>query len=137
MQKKSYSMAENEKKVSSSEQVVRAIRRQTRRMFSADEKIRIALDGLPGEGSIADLCRREGIHPNQYYTWSKEFLEAGKRRLKGDTERPATRGEVDELRSENGRLSRNTRPTTMPPALIKALSSRLPFRSPGNRAATS
>ena len=60
-------MAENEKKVSS-EQVVRAIRRQTRRKFSADEKIRIVLDGLRGEGSIADLCRREGIHPNQYYT---------------------------------------------------------------------
>lgn len=89
----------------SPEQVVRAIRRQTRRKFSADEKIRIVLEGLRGEVSIADLCRRESIHPNQYYTWSKEFLEAGKGlRSKGDTERQATRGEVDDLRSENGQL---------------------------------
>lgn len=96
-------MAADEKRVSP-EQVVRAIRRQTRRKFSADEKIRIVLEGLRGEVSIADLCRRESIHPNQYYTWSKEFLEAGKQRLKGDTQRQATRGEVDDLRSENGQL---------------------------------
>ena len=81
-------MAADEKRVSP-EHVVRAIRRQTRRKFSADEKIRIVLEGLRGEVSIADLCRRESIHPNQYYTWSKEFLEAGKQRLKGDTERQA------------------------------------------------
>lgn len=111
-------MAENAKKVSS-EQVVRAIRRQTRRKFSADEKIRIVLEGLQGETSIADLCRRESIHPNQYYTWSKEFLEAGKRRLKGDTARQATRGEVDELRAENGQLKQVTAELLLENRLLK------------------
>ncbi len=69
------------------ESVVREIRRKTRRKFSIEEKIRIVLDGLKGESSIAELCCREGIVPNLYYRWSKAFLEAGKKRLKGDTER--------------------------------------------------
>ena len=86
---------------SGTEARVREIRRKTRRRFSAEEKIRIVLDGLKGEESIAELCRREGISPNLYYNWSKEFLEAGKRRLLGDTKREASSGEVVSLRQEN------------------------------------
>src|SRR6266404_1422747 len=84
----------------SSEQIVKDIRRATRKQYSAEEKIRIVLDGLRGESSIAELCRREGIAESLYYTWSKEFLEAGKRRLAGDTARAATSGEVKELRRQ-------------------------------------
>jgi transposase len=83
---------------------VREIRRKTRRLYSSEEKIRIVLEGLKGEESIAELCRREGISPNLYYTWSKEFLEAGKRRLSGDTKREATSTEVTTLRQENSQL---------------------------------
>jgi transposase len=83
-----------------SEQVVKDIRRATRKQYSAEEKIRIVLDGLRGEYSIAELCRREGIAESLYYSWSKEFLEAGKRRLNGDTERAASTGEVKDLRHE-------------------------------------
>ena len=82
------------------ERVVKDIRRATRRHFSAEEKIRIVLDGLRGEDSIAELCRKEGIAQSLYYTWSKEFMEAGKRRLAGDTARAATTGEVQDLRRE-------------------------------------
>jgi transposase len=89
----------NQKK--SPEKVVREIKRRTRRKFSAEEKIRIVLEGLRGEETIAELCRREGISPNLYYNWSKEFLEAGKRRLMGDTKREATSGQVGELKKEN------------------------------------
>jgi transposase-like protein len=84
----------------SSERTVKDIRRGTRKQYSAEEKIRIVLDGLRGEHSIAELCRREGIAESLYYTWSKEFLEAGKRRLAGDTARAATSGEVKDLRRE-------------------------------------
>jgi len=82
------------------EQHVREIRRATRRRYSAEEKIRIVLSGLRGEHSIAELCRREGIAEGLYYSWSKEFLEAGKKRLAGDTERQASSGEVKDLRRE-------------------------------------
>ena len=82
------------------ERVVRDIRRATRKHHSAEEKIRIVLEGLRGEESIAGLCRREGIAESLYYTWSKEFLEAGKRRLAGDTARAATTDEVKALRQE-------------------------------------
>jgi transposase len=82
------------------EQVVKDIRRATRKQYSAEEKIRIVLEGLRGEYSIAELCRREGIAESLYYSWSKEFLEAGKRRLAGDTARAATSGEVKTLRRE-------------------------------------
>jgi transposase len=85
---------------SSSERIVKDIRRATRKQYSAEEKIRIVLDGLRGEHSIAELCRREGIAESLYYTWSKEFLEAGKRRLAGDTARTATSSEVKERRRE-------------------------------------
>ena len=86
------------------EQLVKAIRRATRRQFSAEEKIRIVLSGLRGEDSIAELCRREGIVENLYYRWSKEFLEAGKKRLAGDTARAATSDEVKDLRREASAL---------------------------------
>ncbi len=82
------------------ERVVRNIRRKTRKQYSAEEKIRIVLDGLRGEDSIAALCRREGIAESLYYSWSKEFLEAGKKRLAGDTARQATSGEVKDLKRE-------------------------------------
>jgi transposase len=88
----------------SAERVVKEIRRVTRRQFSAEEKIRIVLGGLRGEESIAELCRREGIVQNLYYRWSKEFLEAGKKRLAGDTARAATSDEVKELRQEASAL---------------------------------
>ena len=85
---------------SSAERLVKDIRRATRRQFSAEEKIRIVLDGLRGEATIAELCRREGIAESLYYSWSKEFLEAGNRRLAGDTERAANTGDVKNLRRE-------------------------------------
>jgi transposase len=83
---------------------VKEIRRATRRQFSAEEKIRIVLTGLRGEDSIAELCRREGIVQNLYYRWSKEFLDAGKKRLAGDTARAATSDEVTDLRREASAL---------------------------------
>ena len=82
------------------EKVVRDIRRATRKQYSAEEKIRIVLSGLRGEDSIAELCRREGIAQSLYYSWSKEFLEAGRKRLAGDTAREATSDEVKGLRKE-------------------------------------
>ena len=84
----------------SADRAVRDIRRATRRHYSAEEKIRIVLQGLRGEDSIAELCRKEGINQNLYYRWSKEFLEAGKKRLSGDTAREATSDEVRDLRQE-------------------------------------
>ena len=95
-------MAKDEKV--SAEEMVRDIRRQTRKKYSAEEKIRIVLEELCGENSITELCRHEGIAPNMYYKWSKEFLEAGKARLTGDTKREATSGEVAGLRQENEQL---------------------------------
>jgi transposase len=88
----------------SPESVVREIKRKTRRKFNSEEKIRIILEGLKGEESIAAICRREGIAPSLYYKWSKSFLEAGKKRLKGDTMREANSDEVGELRKENEQL---------------------------------
>ena len=89
---------------SSSEGIVRNIRRATRKQYSAEEKIRIVLDGLRGEASIAELYRREGVAESLHYSWSKEFLEAGKRRLAGDTVRAATSSEVTDLRREARQL---------------------------------
>ena len=80
--------------------MVRDIRRRTRKQYLAEEKIWILLSGLRGEDSIAELCRREGIAESLYYSWSKEFLEAGKKRLSGDTARQASSGEVKDLRHE-------------------------------------
>ena len=100
---------------------VREIRRKTRRKFSAEEKIRIVLEGLRGEDSIAELCRREGISPNLYYNWSKEFLEAGKRRLQGDTKRQATSPEVGGLREENSRLKELVADLSLRNAVLKKM----------------
>jgi transposase len=88
----------------STEKTVREIRRRTRRRHSSEEKIRIVLEGLRGEDSIAQLCRKEGINQNLYYRWSKEFLEAGKKRLAGDTAREASSDEVKSLRTEASQL---------------------------------
>lgn len=85
----------------SASSLVREIKRRTRRVFSPEEKIRIVIEGMRGEESVAALCRKYGIHENNYYNWSKDFMEAGKRRLTGDTERNATGDEVKELREEN------------------------------------
>ena len=84
--------------------IINDIRANTRRKFSADEKIRVVVEGLRGEISISDLCRREKISPSQYYKWSKQFLEAGKNALTRETSRNATDDEVVELREENERL---------------------------------
>ena len=88
----------------SPESVVREIKRKTRRKFNSEEKIRIVLEGLKGEDSIAAIWRREGIAPSLYYKWSKTFFQAGKRRLDGDTMREASSDEVSELRRENEEL---------------------------------
>ena len=101
------------------EAVVKDIRRATRRQFSAEEKIRIVLEGLRGEDSIAELCRKEGIAQSLYYTWSKEFLEAGKRRLAGDTARAATSGEVQDLRREALALKECVADLTLENRLLK------------------
>ena len=87
-----------------SDSIVREIKRKTRRIFNSEEKIRIILEGLRGEDTIVQICHREGIHPSQYYKWSKVFLEAGKKRLNGDTIRKATSPEVNDLREENDAL---------------------------------
>ena len=101
------------------EQVIKTIRRATRRQFSAEEKIRIVLEGLRGENSIAGLCRREGIVQNLYYRWSKDFLEAGKKRLAGDTARAATSDEVKELRREASALKEAVADLTLENRLLK------------------
>ena len=101
------------------EQVVKDIRRATRRHFSAEDKIRIVLDGLRGEDSIAELCRKEGIAQSLYYTWSKEFMEAGKRRLAGDTARAATSDEVKNLRREASALKECVADLTLENRLLK------------------
>jgi transposase len=101
------------------ETVVKEIRRATRKHYSAEEKIRIVLEGLRGEDSIAELCRREGIPPNVYYRWSKDFLEAGKKRLSGDTAREATSDEVNGLRREAAALKEVVADLTLENRLLK------------------
>ena len=103
----------------SAEKTVRDIRRATRRHYSAEEKIRVVLEGLRGEDSIAELCRREGINSNVYYRWSKEFLEAGKKRLSGDVTREATSDEVKELRAESSALKEALAEQVMENRLLK------------------
>ena len=86
------------------EKTIRNIRRNSRKQYSGEEKIRIVLEGLRGEATIAELCRREGISQSVYYRWSKEFLEAGKQRLVGNTKREASSEDVATLRRENEQL---------------------------------
>ena len=101
------------------EAVIKDIRRATRRQFSSEEKIRVVLEGLRGEDSIAELCRKEGIAQSLYYTWSKEFMEAGKRRLAGDTARAATTGDVQDLRREARALKECVADLTLENRLLK------------------
>ena len=101
------------------EQVVKDIRRATRRHFSAEDKIRIVLEGLRGDDSIAELCRKEGIAQSLYYVWSKEFMEAGKRRLAGDTARAANSDEVKDLRRETSALKECVADLTLENRLLK------------------
>ena len=101
------------------EKVVKDIRRATRKQYSAEEKIRIVLEGLRGEDSIAELCRRKGIAQNLYYRWSKDFLEAGKKRLAGDTARAATSDEVKDLRREATALKEVVADLTLENRLLK------------------
>src|SRR5580765_2922663 len=107
------------RKPDGAEKLVRDIRRATRRQYSAEEKIRIVLEGLRGEVSIAELCRKEGIAQSMYYGWSKEFLEAGKRRLAGDTAREATSDEVKGLRREATALKEVVADLTLENRLLK------------------
>jgi transposase len=103
----------------SAERVVKDIRRATRKQYSAEEKIRIVLEGLRGDDSIAELCRREGIAQGVYYKWSKDFMEAGKKRLAGDTSRAANNGEVTELRREGRDLKECVAELTLENRLLK------------------
>jgi transposase len=113
-------MRQRDKQASQSAlETVRDIRRATRRQFSAEEKIRIVLEGLRGEDSIAELCRKEGIAQNLYYRWSKEFLEAGTKRLAGDTAREATSDEVKTLRAEARQLKEALAEATLENRLLK------------------
>jgi len=84
--------------------LLRRTKRATRRRFSAEDKVRILLEGIRGEMSVSELCRREGVHPGAYYKWLKDFLEAGKARMRGDALREASSDEVQQLRQENERL---------------------------------
>ena len=106
-------------KKQSAEAAVREIRRKTRRKFAPEEKVRIVLEGLRGEQSISELCRRENIASNLYYRWSKEFLEAGKKQLAGDTVREATSDEVKDLRAENRDLKEVVAEITLKNRVLK------------------
>ena len=106
-------------KQTSGERVVKDIKRNTRKQYSAEEKIRIVLDGLRGEESIAELCRREGIAQGLYYKWSKDFLEAGKKRLAGDIVRQANSAEVKSLKAEARDLKEVVAEQTLELRLLK------------------
>ena len=103
----------------SAEAVIKDIKRQTRRKFSSEEKIRIVLEGLKGEESVAEICRLEGIAPALYNRWSKDFIEAGKRRLNGDTVREANTSEVSGLRKENTDLKEVVAELTLDNRVLK------------------
>jgi transposase len=104
---------------SASERLVKDIQRKTRKQYGAEEKIRIVLDGLRGEDSIAELCRKEGISQGIYYKWSKDFLEAGKKRLSGDTARDASTDEVKSLRAQARDLKEVVAEQTLELRLLK------------------
>jgi transposase len=107
---------ENKQSVTS---LVKEIKRRTRRTFSSEEKIKIVLEGLRGEDSIKEICRKYSIHENQYYKWSKDFIEAGKKRLNGDTEREATSDEVSGIRKENAELKETVAELTLQVRVLK------------------
>ena len=108
-----------ERQSEEAEKAVRDIRRATRRQYTAEEKVRIVIAGLRGEDSVAELCRKEGINQNLYYRWSKDFLEAGKKRLAGDTARAATSDEVKDLRREATALKEVVADLTLENRLLK------------------
>lgn len=110
-------MARPKKK--SSDPIIKEIKRKTRRKFSSEEKIRIVIEGLKGEDSITGICRREGIAPALYYRWSKDFIEAGKKRLNGDTQREANTSEVNDLRKENTDLKEVVAELTLSNRVLK------------------
>ena len=112
-------MRQNSGPSETAEQHIKTIRRATRKKYSTEDKIRIVLSGLRGEHSIAELCRREGIAQSLYYSWSKEFLEAGRKRLAGDTERQASSGEVKGLRREASDLKELVAELTLENRLLK------------------
>ena len=96
--------AEAEAATQDTQQFIQRVRRVTRRKFTPEEKVRVVLEGFRREIKVSDLCRREGINPNVYYAWLKEFMEAGKSRLAAETVRDATQAEVDGLKQQNERL---------------------------------
>jgi len=100
-------------------QLINEIKRRTRRKFSSEEKIRIVMEGMRGEESIAEICRKHAIHQNMYYKWSKEFMEAGKKRLHGDTLREAGSNEVAEIRKENAALKELVAELTLQVKVLK------------------
>lgn len=99
--------------------LVKEIKRRTRRTFSTEEKIKIILEGLRGEDSIKEVCRKYSIHENQYYKWSKDFIEAGKKRLSGDTAREANTEEVSEIKKENSELKETVAELTLQVRVLK------------------
>jgi transposase len=103
----------------SAEALVKDIKRRTRRKYSSEEKIRIIIEGLKGEDSISEICRKEGIVPALYYRWSKDFIEAGKKRLTGDTMREANTNEVTDLRKENHDLKEVVAELTLKNRVLK------------------
>ena len=107
----------------SAEKTVRDIRRRTRKKYSPEEKISIVLEGLRGAETVAELCRRQGLNPNVYFRWSKDFLEAGKKRLAGDTLREATSDEVKELRAESSALKETLGKVVLENKLLKKVCS--------------
>ena len=109
----------SERHTDAADRTVKDIRRKTRKRYSSEDKIRIVLAGLRGEDTIAELCRQEGIAQSQYYSWSKEFLEAGKKRLAGDTAREASTGEVQSLRREARDLKEVVAEQTLELRLLK------------------
>jgi transposase len=100
-------------------ELLRRAKHLTRRKFPAEDKIRIILEGIRAEVSVAELCRREGIHPTVYYQWLKDFMEAGKARMRGDTQRDATTGEVQQLKQENERLKQLVAELSLSNMLLK------------------
>jgi transposase len=104
VQEKTDSSWQAEARTEETKQFIKDIKRLTRRRFTAEEKIRIVLEGFRRDTPVRDLCRREGIQPGTYYAWLKDFMEAGKERLSRDTVRDATRGEVQDIKRENARM---------------------------------
>ena len=97
-----------EERTRETQSFMRSVRRATRRRYTPEEKIRIVLEGFRREATVSDLCRREGINPANYYSWTKEFMEAGKERLTRNTVRDATRHEIEQLKRENAELKEIT-----------------------------